>query len=376
MLKDSTLHKSDAARAVNERGFSDAVINSLPGIFYVFDETGHILLWNKNLERVTGYSAAEIALRTPLDYVPDEEHPLVADRIREAFEGGSADAEITLVSKSGTRTPFYVTGSRMLLDGTTCLVGMGIDVTRRKEAEQRLNRSRKQLRALAARIQKVREEERSRIAREIHDVLGQALTGMKIDLAWLAKKIGSSEKAVLLEKIRSLAELVDPTIQRVRKICTELRPGVLDDLGLVAAIEWQSDEFTARTGIQTRVRARDVAVVPGGERSTAVFRIFQEALTNIARHSGAKHVQIELGCGESGVELIVRDDGRGITSADLVRPESLGILGMQERAHVFGGEVRISGVQAEGTTVKVTVPHEPETPPAAEVSGRQKRRRE
>jgi PAS domain S-box-containing protein len=354
-IQDITERQRAEYTVRKEKELSQRVIDSLPGIFYLLDDAQRMLLWNKNLEKVTGSTPEQVAQTGPLDRVADEDKALVAQRMSEAFESGAADAEVTIVSRDGKRTPFYVTGKRIVLDGGPCVVGMGIEITRLKEAEQRLNQSREQLRALAAHLQTVREEERTRIAREIHDVLGQAMTGVKIDLAWLEKKIPAGQTA-LLERIRDISELVNPTIETLRNICAELRPGVLDDLGLAAAIEWQAAEFARRTGIATAVAANPHGLTLDDERSTALFRIFQEALTNVARHSGATKVDVEIAERDGCVELIVHDNGRGITGLELSNGGSLGLLGMRERAHVFGGDVTIRGAPGGGTIVKATVP--------------------
>lgn len=233
--------------------------------------------------------------------------------------------------------------------------GSHLDITERKIVEDRLNRSRDQLRALAARLEKVREEDRTRIAREIHDELGQALTGIKIDLSWLSGKIPADQPDIH-ERLNRMRSLVNPTIEMVRKICTELRPGVLDDLGLVAALEWQAQEFKTRTGIITHFTADPETIVVGPELSTALFRIFQESLTNVARHSRAKEVDVLLKTDEEELLLEIKDNGRGITEREVFESQSLGLLGLQERAHMFGGEVVITGTTGEGTTIAVKIP--------------------
>jgi signal transduction histidine kinase len=234
------------------------------------------------------------------------------------------------------------------------------EIAERTQAEERLKNSRSQLRRLAAHLQSVREEERMRIAREIHDELGQALTGLKMDLSWLGHKASEVGPAVLhlglLEKIRAMTDLADATIKTVRKIATELRPGVLDDLGLIAAIEWQAQEFQTRTGIQCQVVLPPDEVPLDQERSTAVFRIFQEILTNVARHARATAVDSRLTRAADSLILEVTDNGRGITENEISGSKSLGLLGMRERALLLGGEVTISGTPGQGTTVTVSIP--------------------
>jgi len=228
------------------------------------------------------------------------------------------------------------------------------DVTERVQVEEELQRSQEELRNLADYLQTVREEERTTIAREIHDELAQALTALKMDISWLSKKLPKDQKT-LLEKTRAMTKLTDTTIKTVKRISTELRPGLLDDLGLVAAIEWQAEEFKNRTGITCRldVDAEDIMVEE--KRSTTLFRIFQEALTNVARHAHVTAVTVSLKEKDSILELRVRDNGRGITKEQISDPQSFGLMGIRERAKSWGGEVKISGIEGKGTTVVVRI---------------------
>lgn len=226
--------------------------------------------------------------------------------------------------------------------------------------------SREQLRALAAHLTTVREQERAEMAREVHDQLGQALTGLKMDLAWLRKKLPEACNVEpvqpLLEKISVMSQYIDGTIQSVRRIAAQLRPALLDDLGLEAAIEWQLQEFQNRTGIECRFDTAGELPELDQERTTALFRIFQETLTNVARHAQATSVVVMLQIKEEYIFLTVKDNGRGITSRELFNTKSLGLLGMRERSLLVGGVVEIRGKEGEGTTVTVRVPlHERRT---------------
>jgi signal transduction histidine kinase len=218
-----------------------------------------------------------------------------------------------------------------------------------------LRASEENLRALAARLQSVREEERSRIAREIHDQLGQSLTGLKMDLTWLNARLPSGQKP-LAEKVKSMFKLIDDTIQAVRKIASLLRPEVLDQLGLAAAIGWQARDFQMRTGIRCKVSLPPDAIAAAPELSTAAFRIFQELLTNVARHAGATRVDVSMRVEAGRLLLEVQDNGRGISEAELSGFKSLGLLGMRERAMLFGGSVDFSGALGKGTRVTVVLP--------------------
>jgi len=212
-----------------------------------------------------------------------------------------------------------------------------------------------QLRDLTRYLQTARETERAHIAREIHDEFGQALTALKMDLAWLTKRL-SADGPRLAEKASSMSDLIDTTIQTVRRVATELRPGVLDDLGLAAAIEWQAQDLADRTGIDCELCLSDEDIVLDRDLATAIFRIFQETLTNIARHAEATRVCIELEDRASELVLIVRDNGKGIVESQLFDSKSLGLIGMQERARAWGGEVTFQGVPGQGTTVTLRIP--------------------
>lgn len=225
----------------------------------------------------------------------------------------------------------------------------------RQRAEDKLRRSHEQLRALTGYLQYVREEERSRIAREVHDELGQNLTGLKLDLSYLAGRLRGSARA-LLPKVKEMSAQVDATIQNVRRIATELRPAVLDSLGLVAAIEWQANEFQNRTGIRCEVKIELKEAIWDQNFSTVCFRIFQETLTNIIRHAQATRVDVRLAESEGQLVLTVRDNGRGISEKEIVNTRSIGLIGMKERAAQVGGEVFFFGLPGRGTTVTMRVP--------------------
>ena len=229
------------------------------------------------------------------------------------------------------------------------------EIAERRLAEERLRESEVQLRALAARLFSIREEERARISREIHDELGQVLTGLKMDVMWLAKQLGDDQQP-LLARIETMRQLIDSTVQVVRRISTGMRPEILDDMGLVAAIRWQTKEFQKRLGIRCRIDLPDDQIRLGAELSTAVFRIFQEILTNIARHARAQSVSVRMNISPERLSLQVIDDGIGISESAPQARESLGLLGMRERAQLFGGEVTFASGPGGGTTVSLSIP--------------------
>jgi signal transduction histidine kinase len=241
------------------------------------------------------------------------------------------------------------------MDGSSLIMEVGLDITERKKAETELTNSRQQLRNLSEHLQSVREEERTHIAREIHDELGQVLTSLKIDVSMVAGKLPADNK-FLLEKTELMMKRIDETIQTVKKICSELRPTILDHFGLQAAIEWQAEDFQKRTGIKCEVSFHPEDIVPDKNISIVIFRIFQEALTNIMRHAGATEVKASLKAEDSMVTLEVKDNGKGITEKEIARPSSFGLLGIRERVNFLGGGVTISGIRNRGTTIEVNLP--------------------
>jgi signal transduction histidine kinase len=215
------------------------------------------------------------------------------------------------------------------------------------------------LHSLSLRLELAREEERARVARELHDELGQVLTSLKLEFMWLVDELRKSEPKPgiqLVNRLQSLIGLIEISIQSVRQISSDLRPAVLDHFGLKDAIQWEATKFQARTGIRCRVEWEITHGLEERSRELALFRILQEALTNVVRHAHAGAVRIAAREHGRTLTLTIRDNGRGITKAELSSVESIGLLGMTERARLLGGVVRITGGPGRGTTVTVTVP--------------------
>ncbi|MGH2522597.1 MAG: histidine kinase, partial [Anaerolineales bacterium] len=245
--------------------------------------------------------------------------------------------------------------------------------TQLQTANVQLAHSEEQLRRLSSYLQQVREDERTRIAREIHDELGQALTGLKMDVSWLKSRLGKRQTA-LLEKAEAMSHLIDTTVQSVRRISTDLRPGILDDLGLLAAIEWQLQDFQMRTGVECQLNTACEEMSLDGDAATALFRIFQETLTNVARHAQATRVEVLLEENEGHLLLQVRDNGKGLSAEKLeTKSKTFGLTGIRERALLLSGEVAISGQPGQGTTVTVRVPLQPALATLPEVRTRTRR---
>lgn len=468
-----------------ERDLSDKLIDSLPGVFYLFDDKGHYLRWNKQLEVVTGYTTNEIAVMHPSVFFEGEGLSLIVERIASTFSDGMAEAEADLVLKDGTKVPYYFKASRLEIDNKPALVGTGIDVSAQKVAQKELKASEEkyrllfsnsplpmwvyeidnfqvldvneaaiqhygyskdeflaldlltirpkeeverflaeakiiqpgirklgvwkhkkkdgsyidveinshnifynnkpsrlvvafdvtdkikseaelkkateQLRQLADYLNKVREEERTYIAREIHDELGQHLTVLKMDISWLKKKLGPEASQPVQQKISNLLNMLDGTVKTVRRIASDLRPSLLDDLGLVAAMEWQLDEFEKRSEIKTVFINETPALKLNEEIKIGIFRIFQESLTNVARHSKATELKAHFKKDGSTLVLNITDNGKGFDKFETNVSKKLGLIGMNERAIIFGGSLDVYSEPGNGTTVSVTIPFETES---------------
>jgi PAS domain S-box-containing protein len=312
---------------------------------------------NPRLAEMGGYTVEEL-IGTPFtDYVPGSELPKLVDRYLRRMSGEVFEPiyETILLRKDGSAINVEINASVVSYQGRIADLVLVRDSTERKKAEVELKASREQLRELSAHLQSVREEERTRLARDIHDELGQMLTALKLDLSWLTKRFSANQK-LLLDKTKSMSKLVDLTIQKVKVISSELRPGLLDDFGLVAAIEWQVGEFQKLTGIKSEIEPKFSEIALRRDRSTALFRIFQELLTNIARHADATKMKISLIEKDGNVVLKVSDNGKGITKEQISDPRAFGLVGIRERVHFWQGKFEIGGIPGKGTTACVSIP--------------------
>jgi PAS domain S-box-containing protein len=322
---------------------------------------GMIMAVNDRLIRDVGYTREETVGHTIFEF-DQQFSPELRLRIKQLLKEGSPirDLEARIWTKVGEERLIITSAEGVEFENEPCFLWATDDITERARAESELTASREQLRALTRRVQSAREEEGTRIAREIHDVLGSSLTGLKWDLEAISKTLSRTGDGEGFEAVRNripvMSKQIDSTIDVVRRISSELRPSVLDDLGLAAAIEWQSQQFQQRTGIVCQCESTFDPQDLGRERATAVFRIFQEVLTNVLRHSQATRVVVEMSANDDVFSLKVDDNGRGITEAQVNNPASLGLLGIRERAHLIGGEVSVTGKNGEGTAVIVRLP--------------------
>ena len=322
---------------------------------YVFE---HLRMTKVNSAILSQFNATmpeELLGRTPAQFLAHDLTRAKA-RWREFFDRGHIHTETDERRLDGT--PMRIEGDYMVIyDDRGRIAGeFGIqrDITGQYLAGEQIRESREQLRALASRLEKVREEERTQIAREIHDELGQALTGLKLDVSWMKNRLPRDHEAIA--QCASIIERIDQTANAVRRIATSLRPSVLDQLGLAAALEWHGQEFEARTGIKVAMQVLCDGVPIPDDLGSPVFRILQESLTNVLRHSHATRVNIRLEGTPTFLELEISDNGIGCTSECLEGTRSLGLIGMRERALACGGKFSISGSRGRGTTVALRIP--------------------
>lgn len=351
---------TERRRAEEERKRLAAMIESSNDAIMSLTE-GRVSFWNPAAEKLFGYSSEEILGKSVNILVPSHLLGEVERNVERILRGEQIqDYETERVRKDGSIVPVSLTVSP-LKDAHGKIVGPFAiirDITERKRAEEELQRTFGELRTLSRRLEVVREDERTRIARELHDELGVRLTCLKMDLSRLRPSMNEASRPKLEETVLSMIEQVDTTIAAVQGLVAELRPGVLDDLGLVAAIEWQCLDFERRSGIRCLVDSSEEDIPMDSARATAAFRICQEALTNVVRHARAKEIRVHLDKLDRELLLEIHDDGQGILPEKVTDARSLGLLGMRERAGAVGGALRIVGLPGHGTTVTLRLPCE------------------
>ena len=301
-----------------------------------------------------GYSKKEFLEMNIKDLRPEEEVVNVSDI--STYKAGINNTGIWRHrKKDGTLVKVNIITHDIINEGKHAKLVLANDITEKIMAEEKLKKSHEELRQLATHLQDIREDERTRIAREIHDELGQQLTGLKMDISWLSKKLSNGTVEVN-QKMTEALKLIDDTVKTVRRIATQLRPSILDDLGLISAMEWQSEEFEKRFKIKTFFIANVTTVQIESEIATGFFRIFQESLTNVLRHSKATEVKAMLNARDGLLILHIADNGIGFNAVENESKKTLGLLGMKERTLMMGGTYDISSKPGNGTTVVITVP--------------------
>ena len=366
-ITDITERKKAKQALRDAAEFNRQIIACADDGIVVLDRDLRYTVWNHFMERLMGLKASEVLGRTSEELFPWVRRGGQLAAMKQVLTGASVMLPDSMRIKTGSQQLYWVQARLSALRNAQGeiigVIATIIDVTERKQAEQELRRSHEQLRALTARLQLVREEQSAHIAREIHDVLGQQLTALKLDLMWLKRRVGTitdpTLQTSLTNKLTASAGLVDTTIQTVQKVATELRPGLLDKLGLAAALEHEARDFAERSGLRCELEIDKEPVHLEQNRAIDIFRVCQEMLTNVARHAQASHVKVKLVRDQGQLVLEVSDNGRGITGQQVGATKSLGLLGMTERAQILGGRLDILGSPGQGTRAVLTVPLPP-----------------
>ena len=386
MVEDVTGRRraEEALRASEER-YRSFVVNSSEGIWRfeagrpidtslsadeqleMLSRHGYLAECNDAMARMYGFERADDLVGANIEVIRSAVNPTIRINAQMFIEKGYRllNAQSSGIDAQGRERFFSSNIIGVVANGYLLrLWGTQRDETERKMYEEQLDGSRLRMRALVTHLQSLSEKERADIARELHDVLGQGLTGLKMDVSWLGKKLSlglaGGLRAEVEERLGEMSELLGKMIAAVKNLSTELRPGVLDKFGLSAAVEWQCREFARRTGLSCECYLPEGEPSLSARPSTALFRILQEALTNVARHAGAKGARVELRIEGGLVTLNVRDDGRGVTEGELSSPASLGLLGMRERAEALGGTLSVWRVSSGGTVVEACIPFDDE----------------
>ena len=338
------------------------MVHSVKDAILTVDVDHRVVLFNPAAEHLFGALAGEVVGR-PIEpalsacLAPGQVDELCT-RLKAGWQSsGASDALCVIeVSRHGQVVPVELSLSKSAAHGGVLLTAVFRDITERRRAEADLRESHHQLQTLSAALQNYREEERARIARELHDELGQQLTGIRMEVSWLGGRMLATQ-AGLVDKVASIKGEIDQTIATVRRISSELRPLVLDDLGFGAAAAWYVEQFRNRTGLPVELSLPDLEPEHGGVVATALFRILQESLTNVARHAAATCVEVRLMPIDGAWLLRITDDGVGFSDW----PESghdIGLVGMRERARALGGRLIVISAPGRGTTVEASIPLE------------------
>lgn len=337
--------------------FRGLVEQSVAGLYIIQDLRFQYV--NPRWAAMFGRSVAEMTGQPVADFIAPEDQALVTANLQKRISGEAPSIQYELrgIRPDHSRAIIEVHGTRFQYCGRPAVIGVGIDVTAARQREQELEASREALRELSQHLISVREEQRAQIAREVHDVLGGTLTALKLDLGWLAKRVSETPQQ---ERLDSMLATVRAAIDTVRRISADLRPAALDNLGLFAALDWETREFARRLGVGHHLDFPPGEPPLTPEQATAIFRVVQEAFTNIARHANASHITLHATWTASQLTVTVTDNGCGV-GADTPRlRRSLGVLGMTERMRQIGGELHINSAPGQGTQVLLSCPLSPE----------------
>jgi PAS domain S-box-containing protein len=333
--------------------FRGLVEQSLVGLYVIQDDMFQYV--NPRFAAMFGYTQQEMAPKLLAQFIADEDSAKVNENIRKRIAGEipSIFYQFKGRHKDGHIVDIDVHGTRFQYRGQPAVIGVALDVTEAKQREAEIARSHERLRELSQHLLSMREEQRTKISREIHDVLGGTLTALKMDLSWLSRHTTDPK---LAERVQTMMDLIRDAIDTVRKISADLRPGALDNLGLFDAIEWEAGRFRERLDIECNIAMQADPIELPDQVATAIFRIFQEALTNISRHAQATRVDITVTHADHVLTVEVRDNGQGISKSELHHSKSYGLVGMSERALQIGATLDINSEAGKGTQVTLRYP--------------------
>jgi PAS domain S-box-containing protein len=354
----SAAHRTEASEARLA-----SILDSAMDAILTVDDEQNIVLFNRSAEKVFGVRR-EAVIGTGVDrFLPARFRAGHRAHVEEFGRTGATGRRMgdatTLwaLRADGGEFPIEASISQAVEGGKRFYTVILRDITRRKQFEDALRAQQQELRELSARVVEAREEEKTRFARELHDELGQMLTALKMDVAWLSERLPAGD-AALAARAAEMRDLLEDTVSATRRISADLRPLMLDDLGLAEAAHWLTQDFARRSGIACEVRMPEPEALQRLPKTlaTAIYRAVQESLTNVARHSGAKRAWVLFAAENGSVQIEVEDDGRGISPADLGKAHSLGLKGMRERFDYFGGSLEITSPARGGTRLRIRVP--------------------
>lgn len=357
--------RQTAKRALQQ---AEARINGILGsamdAIITIDESQHVVMFNRAAEEMFGWHEAD-AIGAPLArFIPERFRVGHVDHVRAFGETGivsrrmGAQRIVTGLRLNGEEFPIDASISQLSADGGKFYTVILRDVTERLRADEELRRSKDELRELGAVAHQVREQEKKRLARELHDELAQALTALKMDVAWCRERTVGGDGSIETRLDRMEATL-DAAVAATRRMASDLRPLMLDDLGLLPAVEWLVENFTSRTGVACKLATSGSELELDGLRATAVYRIVQESLANVAKHAQASWVEVTIRSNGSSLLIDVRDDGQGFSPQEPRKPDSYGLLGLRERASLLGGKASVASAPGQGTRIEVQLPITP-----------------
>lgn len=307
------------------------------------------------METASKYNTEEINNMHPFDFFDKADKELLSQKVANVFFKGEDNMEATVCLKTREKVPYYFKGIAIEYNGESCIMGVGIDISERVKAQEEIKETNEKLRDLTAHLLKIREEERKRIGREIHDELGQQLTAIKMDVSWIDKKT-LEENALIKSKLKNVITLLDGSNQSIRRILSELRPGILDDNGLLEALEWLNKQFTTQTGIPVEFKTGETELRLPEPVSTCIFRVYQEAFTNITRYAQANKITTSLEITDGKITVTIEDNGEGFDTIGVQNKKSFGILGMKERILSLNGNFQLVSVPGKGTKITIVLP--------------------